>query len=98
MQGGSAEVWNSKARSARLLHESTASDDLKLFLTYYSISAAYGNVVKRHTARLMRILTHDGEELCRPMWSECAVASNFRWGMAAATLAMSGNRDGGEVF
>ena len=41
-ESGSVDVWNSKARSARLLHEGTSTDDLRLFLTYSSIAAAYG--------------------------------------------------------
>ena len=35
---------SSKARSARLLHEHTLQDKLRLFLTFSSIAAAYGNL------------------------------------------------------
>ena len=90
-------MWNSKARSARLLHESTASDDLKLFLTYSSISAAYGNVGQAAYGAANAYLDALMEE--RVIAGQCGLS--VQWpaisgvGMAAATLAMSGNRDGG---
>ena len=96
-ESGSAEVWNSKARSARLLHESTASDDLKLFLTYSSISAAYGNVGQAAYGAANAYLDALMEE--RVIAGQCGLS--VQWpaisgvGMAAAALAMSGNRDGG---
>ena len=48
IRGGSAragadQVWQSKAYSAWLLHHHTSQDDMQLFLTFSSITAAVGN-------------------------------------------------------
>ena len=96
---GVEEVWRSKARSARLLHEHTLQDELRLFLTFSSVAAAYGNAGQAAYSASNAFLDALVQERVRAGLAGASV----QWpaisdmGMAATTLAASAPT-GGDSF
>jgi hypothetical protein len=87
---GCSEVWSSKARSARILHEQTSKDNLRLFVSYSSIVAAIGNIGQSAYGSANRYI--DG--LMESRGSQGLAGVSIRWpavrgvGMAAAAASL----------